>query len=120
MVLVVLAAQVVHVGGADHRQASVARDPHGALVDDVLLGDPVLLQLDVDVLGPEDLDEVVDVLAGDVGAILDERLREGGGQAAGEGDNAVGVLLQERHVDGGLAAAHALQEPADERRTRFL
>ena len=50
MARVVLAAQVVHVGGADERPADLARDPRDALVRAVLLGDLVVLELEVDVL----------------------------------------------------------------------
>ena len=72
VVVVVLAAQVVHVAGADERAADLARDPHDPLVGLVLLGDAVLLDLEVDVLGAEDLDQVVDVRARLGVAALDE------------------------------------------------
>ena len=63
VVVVVLAAQVVDVGGRDERPAHLARELRDRLVDLLLLGDPVALDLEVDVLGAERLDEVVEVRA---------------------------------------------------------
>ena len=75
VVVVVLAAQVVDVGGGDERAADLAGDPHDVLVGHVLLGDAVLLDLEVDVVGAEDVEQLVDVGAGLVDAAV--------GQAAG-------------------------------------
>ena len=88
MVVVVLLAQVVHVGRADERAAELARDPHDPLVGLVLLGEAVALDLEVDVLGAEDLQQVVDVRARLVVAAVDEALAEARGEAAGQRDDA--------------------------------
>ena len=71
---------------------------------------PVLLDLEVDVLGAEDPDQVVDVGARVVRALLDEPLAEARLQAAGERDHALGVAVEQLHVDVRLAAREALQE----------
>ena len=81
MVVVVLAAQVVDVGGADQRPAELAGEADDALVRLVLLGDAVLLDLEVDLLGPEGLDQVVEVGAGVVGRAP----RRGAGRSATAG-----------------------------------
>ena len=82
MVVVVLAAQVVDVGGRDQRPAELARVAGDALVRLRLLGDPVLLDLEVDVVGAEDVDEVVEVGAGVGGPLLDQAAAEARLQAA--------------------------------------
>jgi hypothetical protein len=61
VVLVVLAAEVVDVAGSDQRAADLAGDLDDPLVGLVLLGDPVLLDLEVDVVGAEDLHQLVRV-----------------------------------------------------------
>ncbi len=95
MVAVVLAPQVVDVGGADERLAELPGDPGDPLVRLVLLGDAVYLELEVDVLGPEDLQQVVDMGAGVVGTVLDEPPAEPRGEAAGQRDDALRVALEE-------------------------
>ena len=91
VVVVVLAAQVVHVAGADERPADLARDAHDPLVGLVLVGDAVLLDLEVDVLGAEGLQQVVGVGARLGVAAVDEALAEARGQAAGQRDDALAV-----------------------------
>ena len=107
---VVLAAQVVDVGGRDQRPAELARVADDALVRLRLLGDPVLLDLEVDVVGAEDLDQVVEVGAGVGRALLDQPAAEARLQAAGERDHALGVAVEQLHVDVRLAALEALEE----------
>ena len=111
MVVVVLAVQVVDVGGADQGAAELARDLDDPLVRLVLLGDPVALELEVDLLGAEDVDQVVDVRTGVVGAVLDDPAAEARLQAAGQGDHALGVAREQLHVQVRLAAREALEEP---------
>ena len=53
VVVVVLAAQVVDVGRAHQRPPDLAGHAHDALVGLVLVGDAVLLHLEVDVVGPK-------------------------------------------------------------------
>ena len=110
MVVEVLAAQVVDVGGADQRAPELAGEADDALVGLVLLGDPVLLDLEVDLLGAEGLDQVVEVGAGVVVALLDQAAAEARLQAAGEDDHPLGVGREQVHVDVGLAAREALEE----------
>ena len=52
--LVVLAAQVVDVAGADERSAQLPGDTHDPLVALVLEGEAVALELEVHVLAAED------------------------------------------------------------------
>ena len=110
MVVEVLAAQVVDVGGPDQRPVQLAGEADDALVGLVLLGDPVLLHLEVDLLGAEGLDQVVEVGARVVGALLDQAAAEARLQAAGEDDNPLGVLCEQLHVDVRLASREALEE----------
>ena len=110
VVVVVLAPQVVDVAGRDQRPADLARELDDALVRLVLLGDPVDLDLHVDVVRAERLEQVVQVGPGVGRAVLDEAPAEAGLEAAGERDQARRVALEHRHVDVGLAAAEALEE----------
>ena len=110
VVVVVLTAQVVDVGRRDEAAAHLPREADDRLVDLLLLGDPVVLDLEVDVVGPEDVDEVVEVAAGLLHAPLDDPAARAGGEAAGERDDAVAVALQQLHVDARLAAVQALEE----------
>ena len=113
MVVVVLAAQVVDVARADELAAQLAGDLDDALVGLVLVGDAVLLDLEVDVLGAEDLEQVVDVGARLGRVVGDQALAEAAGQAAGQRDDAVGVGGELGHVERRLAAVQALEEAGD-------
>ena len=86
------------------------RDPDDALVRLVLLGDAVVLKLEVDLLGAEDPEQLVGVGAGVVGAVTDQALAEPRLQAAGERDHALGMAVEQLHVDVRLAARESLQE----------
>ena len=85
-------------------------DLDDALVRLVLLGQAVLLDLEVDVVGAVDLDEVVGVRAGLGRVVVHEPLAEARLEAAGERDDALGVALEQLEVDVGLAALVALEE----------
>ena len=98
----ILGAQVVHVAGADHREAGVGGQGEQPGVDRAVLVDARVLQLDVDVLAPEDLHEPVELLAGARRVARQERLAGAAGEAAGERDDAVGVLLEQLVVDARL------------------
>jgi hypothetical protein len=100
----------VDVGRADQRPSELAGIAGDALVRLRLLGDPVLLDLEVDVLGAEHLDELVDVGAGVGGALLDEPAAESRLEAAGERDHPFGVAVEELHVDRWLAAGEPLEK----------
>ena len=110
MVVEVLAAQVVHVGGADHRATHLPSDAGDAGICLVLVGDPVALELEVDVLGAEDPEQLVDVGAGLGRVVLHQAPAEARLQAAREGDHPAGVAGEQLEVDVGLAAAVALEE----------
>ena len=109
VVVVVLAPQVVDIAVATSgRPTSRAIRTAPSLT--LSWARAVLLDLEVDVLGPEDLDQVVEVRARLVGAVVDEPLREARREAAGQADDALGVL---RRPDPGrrrLAALQALEE----------
>ena len=91
VVVEVLPAQVVHVRRADQRRPVSVREALHRLVDLVLLGQPVLLDLEIDVLGAEDLDQLVQVRARLVELALHDPLARAAGQAARERDDALGV-----------------------------
>ena len=112
VVVVVLPAQVVHVGGADERAAHLLGEALDRLVDLLLLRHAVVLDLEVDVLGPEDLDELVQVRAGLVEAALDDPARAAAREAARQRDHALAVAGQQLHVHARLAAVEPLEEPA--------
>ncbi len=116
----VLPAQVVHVGRADHRAPGLGGEAAHRVVDQVLLGEPVLLHLEVDVLGPEDLDQLVQVRARLVDVAVDDPLARARRQAAGEADDALGVLGEQLEVDPRLAAVQALEEALARQRREVL
>src|SRR3954454_9237193 len=98
------------VGGPDQRPVQLAGEADDPLICLVLLFDPVLLDLEVDLLGAEGLDQVVEVGAGVALALFDEAAAEGGLQAAGEADYTLAVPGQQLHVDVGFAAGEALEK----------
>ena len=110
MVRVIVGGEVVDIRGSDDRPADLGGDPCDPLVCLVLLGDPVDLKLEVDVLGPEDLDQVVDVGARLGRVVVDQPAAEARCQAAGQRDHALGVLGEQVEVDVGLAAPQPLEE----------
>ena len=61
MVVIVLAAQIVNIAGADQRPAQLAGDTDDLLVALVLDGEAVLLDLEVDVVGAEGPHQLVSV-----------------------------------------------------------
>ena len=109
-VVVVLAAQIVHVAGAHEFAAHLACDPHDPLVALVLRREAVLLHLEVDVVLPEDSHQVIRVCAGVRGAIVEQALTEARGEASGERDDALGALLDLGQVQRGLASTQPFQE----------
>ena len=108
--VVVLAAQVVHVAGADERAPDLARDPHDPLVGLLLVGDAVLLDLEVDVVAPEGVHQVVDVRPRLVVATVDQALAEARRQAAREGDDALAACGELGHVEVRFAAVEPLEK----------
>ena len=57
----VLTAEVVDVRRRDQRAAHLGREPLDRLVDLLLLGEPVALDLEVDAVGTEGVDQLVEV-----------------------------------------------------------
>ena len=110
VVVVVLAAQVVDVAGADQRPSELSRDPDDPLVGLLLLGEPVLLDLEVHVVGAERVDQLRGVGPGIAGTPVEQVLAEARLEAAGERDHALGVGGDLLQVDRRLAALEALEE----------
>ena len=110
MVLVVLAAQVVDVSRTHERTSELTSDADDSLVGLLLLGEAVLLHLEVDVLGAEGPDQLVGVRPCVVRATHDQALAEARLQAAGERDHALGMTSDELEIDGRLPALQAVDE----------
>jgi hypothetical protein len=110
MVVVVLAPQVVHVGRRDEGAAHLVGEARDRLVDLLLLLEAVALDLEVHVLGPEDLHELVEMRARLLELALHDALAGTRGQAPGEADHAVGVPREQLEVHPRLAAMQALEE----------
>ena len=110
VVVEVLATQVVDVGGADQGPVQLTGEADDSLVCLLLLVDAVLLHLEVDLLGAEGLDQIVEVSAGVGLALFDQTTAEARLQATGEDDHALGVRGEQLHVDVCLAAREAFQE----------
>lgn len=105
----VLAARVVRVAGGHHGQPRVDGQPAQVLVEPGLDVEAGVLDLDVEVVPAEDLRQIVQLLAGARHVVEGEALRHHAGQAARQGDDAVGVALHELMRDSRLAVV-ALQE----------
>ena len=112
MVVVVLAAQVVDVAGSDQRSSQLSCDSDDPLVGPLLFGDPVLLHLEVHVLGPKCVHELVRVSTRIGGAALKQQLAEARLQAARERDDSFGVGGYLLEVNRRLAALESLQKAA--------
>ena len=94
--------EVVDVAGGDERQLRLGGELHELRVDALLHVEPRVLELDVSVLAPEDLCQPVEIVARVGRPVLLERLADAPGEAAGEGDQARGVGLQQLPVDARL------------------
>ena len=110
VVVVIAATEVVNVRGGHDRPAHLRRDPHDPLVRLVLLGDAVALELEVDVVGAEQLEQVVRVCPRTRGRALHEPPAEPRLQTAREGDHPRGVAAEQLQVHIGLAAPVPLEE----------
>ncbi len=95
-------ADVVNVVGRDDLQVKLLGEGEEAGDDLDLLGDAVVLDLDEVVFAAEDLDEATAGLAGLVHAVVEEMLRDEGGEAAGEADEALGVFGEGVEIGAGL------------------
>ena len=98
----VVVHEVVDVAGGDERQAGRLGELRELRVDPHLLLEARVLDLDVGLVAPEDLDEPVEVGGGVGGAVLLERLADAAGEAAGKDDEPLRVPLEQLPVDARL------------------
>ena len=110
VVVVVLTAQVVHVTGADQWATDLARDLHDPGVGLLLVGDAVLLNLEVDVVVAVDLQQLIGHRARLGLTVADQRLAEARCQAAGQRDHALRIPRHQPGVHRRLAALQPLEE----------
>ncbi len=96
--VVVLASEVVDIAGGDQRAAELAGDPDDALVDLVLFGDAVLLDLEVDVAPPRRSGSGPRHVSEPRATRRRPAATEPRGEAAGQRDDALGVALEHRAV----------------------
>ena len=98
----VLRPQVVGVVGADQRDARLLMDAEQIPVHQRLLGDTVILQLQIEVILPEDLLHGQGVLLSPVVVAVYQSLGDLPGQTGRQGDEALAVLAQQVQIDAGL------------------
>jgi hypothetical protein len=110
VVRVVLPAQVVNVGRRHERPAKLPCCSDDALIGLLLLRQPIGLDLEVDVVRPEDTQEVVGMGAGIGRPLLHEAPAEARLEASGEGDHPFRMAVQELHVHTRLAPPESLEE----------
>ena len=82
----------------DERQTGLARKAQNALVHGLLLGKPVVLQLQIKMLRPENLRVLQCGLFRAFIIFMHERLRHAPGQARRQRDQPLGVLPQQIHI----------------------
>ncbi len=99
MVVVVLTPQVMDIPCADQRTTELAGDLDYPFVGLLLLSKPILLDLEVDVVGSECLHELVGMAPRVGGTALEQELAEAGLKTAGERDHSVRVASDLFHVD---------------------
>ena len=102
MGLGVLFSQIVGVIGADHGNSGLLMEAQQSPVHLRLLRDAVVLQLQIEFSGAENVLHLQGVLLGVLKFAVTQQLGDLAGQAGGQGDEAAAVLLQEREVDAGL------------------
>ena len=100
--LVLLAMDVVEVVGHDQRQPDLGREPEQLLVEPVLLGHPVVLQLQEEPVLAEDVAVVAGDLAGEVPVLRLERLGDLAAEARAEAHEALAVAGEVLPVDARL------------------
>ncbi len=93
---------VVAVVGGEHRGLDLPRDLEQQRVRPPLLGHAVVLELDEEVVAPEDVLEAGGLLQRHLLLALEQRLQHVSAEAAGGGDQPVGVLFEELPVGPGL------------------
>ena len=87
---------------ATKRELELAPQLEQRLVDVLQLGDVVLLQLDEEVVSPEDVVIPPQLTPGGVDIVLLDQARDLGRHAAGGGDQPLGMPGQESMVDAGI------------------
>ncbi len=97
--LVVVLVKVVRVVRGHERQTGLLVDTLEPLVDLRLVGDPVIHQLQIEAVFPEDVAELHHRLDGARLVVAHQRLRDLAGQAPGETDQALAVLSEDLFVD---------------------
>ncbi len=95
----VLAPEVVDVAGGNERHLLSTGQLDEVRVDPLLHVETGVLQLDVDVVAPEDLGEPVELGLGVVRAILLQRLADSPRKTSGEDDQAFRVALEQLPID---------------------
>ena len=110
VVVEVLPGQVVDVGRRDEGAPDFTGNPGDLLVCEILVLDPVLLDLQVDLVRTEDLDQGIEVFAGLVGPAFDDPAHETRLEAAGQGHHALRITLEQLQVRVGLSLVEAFEE----------
>ena len=100
--VVVVGGQVVTIVSGDHRQVIAAGDADQLVVDLLLLGEAVVHDLDEEVIAAEDLQEVIELLLSLACAPFEQHLADGPLQAGGRCDQALGISLDQVHIDARL------------------
>ena len=99
-------AEVVHVVGRHQREIQLPGQRQDALVDDLLILDPLVLHLEEEVAGPEDIAQAGGGLERGPGLLDLECAGHFALEAAAQADEPLGVLGQQVLVD-----ARAIVEP---------
>ena len=107
----VFGARVVAVVGREQRRAELRGDLDQLRVGLVLRGDAVVLQLDEEVVAPEDVLQLAGLLQRGLEVAGEQRLQHVPTEAAGAGDDAFAVVGEDLPVDLRLAVV-ALEERA--------
>ncbi len=105
----VLGTRVVAVVGGEQRRAELRGDLDELRVGLVLRGDAVVLQLDEEVVAPEDVLQLAGLVQRGFVVAVEQRLQHVATEAAGAGDDAFAVVGEDLPVDLRLAVV-ALEE----------
>ena len=109
----------MRVVGQGQRDPGLPAQPDQPLCGLVLLGDAVALDLEIEVILPEELPQIEGAGPGRLIVAVDQRLRDLARETAGEADQPLAVLMQKLPVDAraqvialGEAGAHQIAEIA--------
>jgi hypothetical protein len=95
MVMVILFAQVVNVGSAHDRPPEIGGHLDQACVRFLLPIYSVLLNLEIDIVLPKNLEKLISVPASLVGAVISKEAANSGRKATGQGNHPFRVFLHE-------------------------